>query len=691
MVSKDESTDELNMIRSLLRAESTRDESQIKDAQTQLLSSLNPTAQSVGASSADEFKGGDTSKRKAKKKSATPVSRLLRHHKQRNPVICDESTSVKDVASMLCAKRQSAALVLRKSPDGKESLCGICSEVDICRRLVGQNLKADDTAVKDIMTKDPCCVDPDEDFSIVLQMMVKHRFRHLPVVMESFADDVPSGKHSSSKRFRAGICGLVDITQCLYDAIHKIERLQVNQSEFFQAVQRAQYSTSGELNPIESEELAQRTLKALMDSISPKVGQVVQTKSLLKLDVDSSVLDAALAMKEARMTAVLVFEGLGNTTLPYSHKALSLEKHQKFVGILTCKDVMARVIAKGLDPNNTKVGDCMTGNPDTVRKDSSVLDALHIMQTEKYLHLPVIDGTQHNGVGDETDGDRSKKDQQANGGTNGEADEALVCGILSVLDCAVHTFASSSGTAAQVLSTAPSHQPLYPTPVHGGDVSSRSISDSVPSAPLYSHQQWRDPDSISAFSEVRTRKSCEDSSLQIDEELELPPAVDDHPLEADLGYNHSRQSVSAFSGGKNATPSLVIKVKDTATGKVYRLSDASVRTMDDLLNELERVTGKDYDDFQLVYLDEDKDHVQLANDRALNEARNLAHNQKWKKIDVFILGKDENITKQRTGQRTSLDDPILIAAVCVVAVAVIAVFSISIFASQQSTNYRRYR
>lgn len=45
-------------------------------------------------------------------------------------------------------------------------------------------------------------------------------------------------------------------------------------------------------------------------------------------------------------------------------------------GIITPKDVLNRVVSKGLNPDTTPVADVMTPNPDTVPPDTTVLDAL---------------------------------------------------------------------------------------------------------------------------------------------------------------------------------------------------------------------------------------------------------------------------------------------------------------------------
>jgi CBS domain-containing protein len=59
-------------------------------------------------------------------------------------------------------------------------------------------------------------------------------------------------------------------------------------------------------------------------------------------------------------------------------------------GIVTERDLCQKVMAKGLDPASTSVGEIMTTNPDTLSPDDSASDALELMQTRKYRHLPVV-------------------------------------------------------------------------------------------------------------------------------------------------------------------------------------------------------------------------------------------------------------------------------------------------------------
>jgi len=67
-------------------------------------------------------------------------------------------------------------------------------------------------------------------------------------------------------------------------------------------------------------------------------------------------------------------------------------------GIFTERDVLARVVAAGLDPNDTALGGVMTPNPDTVAPNDSALEALRRMSERGYRHLPVVDGERMVGI-----------------------------------------------------------------------------------------------------------------------------------------------------------------------------------------------------------------------------------------------------------------------------------------------------
>jgi CBS domain-containing protein len=64
----------------------------------------------------------------------------------------------------------------------------------------------------------------------------------------------------------------------------------------------------------------------------------------------------------------------------------------KLVGIFTERDLLRRVLAKGL-PLSTPVAECMTPEPVVVSPSAPISTALRLMEEGGYRHLPVVDET----------------------------------------------------------------------------------------------------------------------------------------------------------------------------------------------------------------------------------------------------------------------------------------------------------
>jgi CBS domain-containing protein len=64
------------------------------------------------------------------------------------------------------------------------------------------------------------------------------------------------------------------------------------------------------------------------------------------------------------------------------------------IGMVTDRDIVVKLIAKGGDPSSTKVGELTGDQPEvvTIGADDSVEEALHTMAEHKVRRLPVIDG-----------------------------------------------------------------------------------------------------------------------------------------------------------------------------------------------------------------------------------------------------------------------------------------------------------
>lgn len=187
-------------------------------------------------------------------------------------------------------------------------------------------------------------------------------------------------------RDRETVYGLVDIAQCLYDAIIRIEQMQKSQVDFLRSVQRAhvRWSSSISDDPEGTAVMAQQMVSDMMERIAPSIATITEkdNKVLLKLDRSCSVADAAALMGKHRHTAILGFDARSESN---KNRILSASDY----GIFTTKDLLSKVVSKGLDPAKILLENVMTRQPDTVDSNSSLLDALHIMHDGKFLHVPV--------------------------------------------------------------------------------------------------------------------------------------------------------------------------------------------------------------------------------------------------------------------------------------------------------------
>jgi CBS domain-containing protein len=89
--------------------------------------------------------------------------------------------------------------------------------------------------------------------------------------------------------------------------------------------------------------------------------------------VDSTVLSAAMSMRNARIGAAVVLEG------------------DELVGIFSERDVMLRVVVPRLDSEATTVREVMTTAVQTIGEEAEAGEALELMVSRHIRHLPVVD------------------------------------------------------------------------------------------------------------------------------------------------------------------------------------------------------------------------------------------------------------------------------------------------------------
>lgn len=104
------------------------------------------------------------------------------------------------------------------------------------------------------------------------------------------------------------------------------------------------------------------------------IPDIVKDQKICELSEDSTVHTAARQMVDFNVAAVVV-TGEGG----------------KLLGIVTERDMTRRVLAESLDANKVTLSDIMTTDPDTLSPEDTAIDALNLMRTRKYRHLPVVD------------------------------------------------------------------------------------------------------------------------------------------------------------------------------------------------------------------------------------------------------------------------------------------------------------
>ena len=70
--------------------------------------------------------------------------------------------------------------------------------------------------------------------------------------------------------------------------------------------------------------------------------------------------------------------------------AVAVVENKNLKGIFTERDVMLRVVLRGRNPKETRVGEVMTSPPEVVSGDTSEEDALVQMVERHVRHLPIV-------------------------------------------------------------------------------------------------------------------------------------------------------------------------------------------------------------------------------------------------------------------------------------------------------------
>ena len=101
----------------------------------------------------------------------------------------------------------------------------------------------------------------------------------------------------------------------------------------------------------------------------------IMSRSLMAVNRNAPVQEAVKIMAEHNISCVIIED----------------QKHP--VGLVTERDLVKRMLAQGKNPKTTKCHQIMTPNLITVSADSSLADAMEIIEGMHIRRLPVVDRT----------------------------------------------------------------------------------------------------------------------------------------------------------------------------------------------------------------------------------------------------------------------------------------------------------
>ena len=95
---------------------------------------------------------------------------------------------------------------------------------------------------------------------------------------------------------------------------------------------------------------------------------------LLTIAQDITIYDAAKMMKDHNYGSAII-----------------VDNKAKLLGILTERDILNRVAARGLDVKKTKVKEVMTSKLRTAKFSDTISDSIRRMSQGRFRHLPIVD------------------------------------------------------------------------------------------------------------------------------------------------------------------------------------------------------------------------------------------------------------------------------------------------------------
>lgn len=107
--------------------------------------------------------------------------------------------------------------------------------------------------------------------------------------------------------------------------------------------------------------------------VDRSIRMLIENRECITCPEHVSVCAAAQLMKRKHIGAIMVVE------------------EDRLIGIFTERDALFRVLAEDRDLHTTRVADVMTRNPQALHPDKQFVDALQLMHTGRFRHVPVVE------------------------------------------------------------------------------------------------------------------------------------------------------------------------------------------------------------------------------------------------------------------------------------------------------------
>lgn len=65
----------------------------------------------------------------------------------------------------------------------------------------------------------------------------------------------------------------------------------------------------------------------------------------------------------------------------------------RLIGVITDRDIVVRVVAKGKNPSTVTAAECMSGPVVTVKEDTTLEDVMSVMEEKQIRRVPVVDAS----------------------------------------------------------------------------------------------------------------------------------------------------------------------------------------------------------------------------------------------------------------------------------------------------------